>query len=434
MPKWLCLCVLLIASSEVLVIDNFETTRNWEPVAFDGTIKIILDRVHTKEGETSLRMDVEFSACTERDCYAGITCKAPDLTGYKFLRLWIKADEAENVMVGLVVTLFDGEQYFYVVPLDTSGWRLVTAPFSNFEHEKGLNPLAPENIERISLFVAAEEQTKVRVYFDALMALIDANDNQIPDVDEGSMAEEAHNAEEMGDVYVDEGSYERAEKYYEEAKLLYQQIGDDKKAQEMDLKVKSSKGWLKFEEAEQLYGEEKYAMAEDAYDEARKYFVAAGDLEMVDYIESRLEELREGTEEVVPSGEPSETPAQAEEGGVFGLLFVFFVVFLVGAGIYVWKFRGKEPEKVVPKSKEEIIPKEIEPKEEIKPKEIEPKPKEIEPKPKEKPVKESKEDETLTFSAESEHLICPVCGNNIDEDWVSCPYCGVKLQDDTQVY
>jgi len=35
----------------------------------------------------------------------------------------------------------------------------------------------------------------------------------------------------------------------------------------------------------------------------------------------------------------------------------------------------------------------------------------------------------------SEILICPVCKNEIQEDWFSCPYCGVKLkQDDTQIY
>lgn len=434
MLKWLlCFCVLLVASSsEILVIDDFETMRNWEPIAFEGTIKIILDRVNTKEGETSLRMDVEFTECTERQCYAGISREAPDLSEYTFLRLWIKADAVENVIFGIYLALSDGTDYFYAVPLDKSGWQLVTASFSEFGRDKDSPPLAPEKIERISLFLAADEPAKVRIYFDEFVALTDVNDNGIPDVDEALMVEEAQNAEEIGKKCFDEGNYEKAEKYYEEAKLLYQQVGDDKKAQEMDLKVKESRGWLKFEEAEELYQQKNYAMAEDAYEEARKYFVSAGDLEMVATIESRLEELSAETDTVpeTPAETLSETRVQEDKGGAFGLLFVFFVVCLVGAGVYVWKFKGEKPEKEVrkPIKNREIVKEklenEIKMEKPIKEKEIE----------KEPPKKESKEEETLTFPAEAEELICPVCGNEIDEDWVSCPYCGVKLQDDTQFY
>jgi len=34
----------------------------------------------------------------------------------------------------------------------------------------------------------------------------------------------------------------------------------------------------------------------------------------------------------------------------------------------------------------------------------------------------------------SKILICPLCKNKIQEDWVLCPYCGVKLKEDTQIY
>jgi len=31
-------------------------------------------------------------------------------------------------------------------------------------------------------------------------------------------------------------------------------------------------------------------------------------------------------------------------------------------------------------------------------------------------------------------LICPLCKNEIQEDWAACPHCGTKLKDDTRIY
>jgi len=35
---------------------------------------------------------------------------------------------------------------------------------------------------------------------------------------------------------------------------------------------------------------------------------------------------------------------------------------------------------------------------------------------------------------EPKRLTCPLCKNEIEEDWNSCPYCGLKLKDDTLIY
>jgi hypothetical protein len=408
---------LVVSSSHLLLIDDFETGRTWEPVSSQGcSIKIILDHGHTKQGETSLRMDMEFTEECTHQCYAGITRDAPDLTGYEFLRFWVKVNT--DIPCGIHVACSDNKESFYTVPVDTREWQLITVSFSQFESDNS-NSIDPGTIETISLFFIANTPVKARAYFDELVALTDSNKNGIPDIDEASMVETAQNADEMGDTYFDEGQYEKAIKYYEEAKSVYQKIGDDAKAQEMDTKIEKSRGWLKFEEAESLYEQNKYTMAENVYEEARKHFVSAGDLDMVDSIESRLEELHAANLETEEPETPPETFVEPDdENGASGLLLVVFVVFLVGIGVYVWKFKGKKLEQPPKTGAEKIKLKE-------KPKRIEPEVIEPEGKPEGKlePPAEKKEQST-----------CPMCGNTIDKEWVSCPYCGIKLKDDTLDY
>ncbi|MBU7045804.1 MAG: hypothetical protein HXS54_05155, partial [Theionarchaea archaeon] len=114
----------------------------------------------------------------------------------------------------------------------------------------------------------------------------------------------------------------KAEKYYEEAKTLYQRMGNGEKAQEMDSRARESRAQLNYELGEDFYEQGEYLKAMEAYNRARREFVLLGDVDMVDTIEDRLEELSE------------------RERGGGGLLFVLIVVVLVGIGVYLWKFRG----------------------------------------------------------------------------------------------
>ncbi len=355
------LCVFLLASpAELLVIDNFETEKLWEPMASAGcTINVFPDRVNVKEGQASLRLEVQFSeSCDEGKCYAGIGREAPDLTGYAFLRLWVKVNQPVKALFGLYVESADGKGYIYAGPLDKTGWILMNAPFSEFasegEQSKGVNP---GSIETLSLIVAADEPLAVTINVDGLVALTDTNGNGIPDADETTIVGAAENSEQMGDKYFEQEDYQKAAKYYGEAMSMYQQLGNLEKAQEMDSKVRESKAWAKYKEAEDLYQQKLYGRAAEAYEEARKLFVVVGNVEMVDTIENRLKELSELTGKTVPplSGTPYDRPQRAKKGGVGGLIFVLIVVCVVGAGVYVWKFRGQKPE---PEKKELLSPSE----------------------------------------------------------------------------
>lgn len=50
----------------------------------------------------------------------------------------------------------------------------------------------------------------------------------------------------------------------------------------------------------------------------------------------------------------------------------------------------------------------------------------------EKPAKKTQTEKTKP--AASRTVTCPVCRNEIQENWISCPYCGVNLDDETQIY
>lgn len=363
-----CLCVLLLAQSitvaqvpEVLLINNFEDDRTWESQAAEGcTLKVVVDRFNTKEGQASLGLEAEFEeGCEMKECYGGIFLNTPDLRGYAFLRLWMKAEPQKNALAALYLRLTGDRAAIHVMPLSRSGWHLVTVHFSEFQSEGEESfTVLPEEVETISLFVAADAPCTVIVNFDDLVALTDTNDNKIPDVDEADIVGSAKNAEEMANRYFDEGDYEKARKYYEEARSLYQQIGDQEKekVQEMDSKARESAAHHDVKMAEDFYSRGQYDEAMRAYEKARRGFVTLGDFDMVAQIEDKLQELSELTGKPVPpppSGQPpdrsSRTPRQRQGGS--GLLLVLFIVILVGVGIYFLKFRGKAPTETKPETK-----------------------------------------------------------------------------------
>jgi tetratricopeptide (TPR) repeat protein len=349
---------LLAQPPKVLVIDSFETEGGWEPLTAEGcTIRVVMDRLNTREGQASLRLEAEFTEiCENTRCFAGISHLAPDLSEYAFFRLWVRADSAVGAVFGIYVETTSGG-YFRPVLLEANKWDLVTVPFSDFEtdQEQGA-PLAPDDISSVSLFLAAETPITVRINVDEFVALRDANGNGIPDLDEGQKTEAAKSSEEFAQRYFSEGDYEKAVKYYNEAKSFYQQAGNTEKVEEMDLKVAESMAWLNFENGEQLYENEEYVKAMEAYDLARRNFVRLNDVDMVDTIEKKLDELSEITgRPVLPlSRSPEDQQADGsrqprQRGGAGALFFVLLVVLLVGVGVYVWKFRGgkEKPEEPV---------------------------------------------------------------------------------------
>ena len=351
---WLfCLCVFLLAQpEEVLVIDDFESEGGWQPHAPEGsTLRVIRDPLNAKVGQASLGMEAEFTApCGEDKCYAIISREAPDLSDYAYLRIWMRTGSPTEAYFGIALQTSDGKYYLHPVPLDKTGWNLITVAFSQFTSEEDPHGSpAPDDIEYISLVLGSKTPIKVRVNVDELLALADSNRNNIPDTDEGQVIDAARNSEEFADDYFESGDYGRAEKYYQEALSLYQRIGNQKKAQEMDLKARESRAWFDYNEAENLYVQKEYLRAMESYEKARREFVKLGNSDMADTIEDRLTELSKITGEPVPplpeKPDSSDIPQPRDRGGG-GLLFVFIVVALVGIGVYMWKFRGApQPEK-----------------------------------------------------------------------------------------
>ena len=47
-------------------------------------------------------------------------------------------------------------------------------------------------------------------------------------------------------------------------------------------------------------------------------------------------------------------------------------------------------------------------------------------------AEETEQKETKIRATEPE--ICPLCKNELQEDWVACPYCGTKIGGDTRIY
>jgi tetratricopeptide (TPR) repeat protein len=359
--------VLLLAQSvtvaqipQVLLIDNFETDKLWESQASEGcTVEVLVDRQNAIEGQASLTLKAELTGgCGERGCFAGINLDTPDLRGYEFLRFWMKAELQEKALVGILLGLTGGKSVFHAIPMNRSGWHLVTVHFSEFEAEGEPVTVLSEEVEIISLFVVANEPVTVIVNFDNFVALTDTNDNKIPDVDEAEKKEDAKNYEEMANRHFEDEEYEKARKYYEDARSLYQQAGDQEKAQKMDSKAKESMVYHDVKMAEDLYTKGQYDEAMRAYEKARRGFVSLGDFDMVAQIEDKLQELSELTGKPVPPVPPSgQPPGQSNraprqrQGGARGLLLVLFIVILVGVGIYFLKFRGKAPTETKPDTK-----------------------------------------------------------------------------------
>jgi len=362
---WLfCLCVLVVALQseipaqrpELLVIDNFETEGSWGLVCSpECTIQGFEDRLNTREGQASLRLEAEFAAsCEEEQCYAGISREAPDLAGYTFFRLWIKDDTPDEFVLGIHLNLTGDREAFHVLQ-HRSGWQLITISLLDFKGEGESLSFAPEELKSISLFMAASKAITVKINVDGFVALTDSNSNGIPDVDESDIKEAAKTSEEMADQYFEEEDYLKAEKYYQEARSLYEQLGNTAKSQEMDQEAKESRAWIDFRRAEDLYQNKQYDNAMQAYERARRGFVLADNKEMIDLIEDKLEELSSLTGHPVPplSGVPSEPtqPGDRERGGIGRLLFVLLIIVVVGVGVYLWKFReapaeGEKPEKL----------------------------------------------------------------------------------------
>ena len=173
---WLfCLCVFLLAQpEEILVIDDFESEGGWQPHAPAGsTLRVIRDSLNAKVGRASLGMEAEFTApCGEERCYAIISREAPDLSDYAYLKLWIRTGSPTEAYFGIALRTADEKDYLYLVPLDKTGWNLITVAFSQFtSREDPHGSPAPEDIKYISLVLGSDRPLKVRVNVDNLLAL-----------------------------------------------------------------------------------------------------------------------------------------------------------------------------------------------------------------------------------------------------------------------
>ncbi|MBU7023048.1 MAG: tetratricopeptide repeat protein, partial [Theionarchaea archaeon] len=263
---------------------------------------------------------------------------------------------ASDAVFVIHLVIAGGKEGSYVMPLDKTGWHLVTVAFTDFQSEKEENlSFSPGDIQAISLLLASKKAIKTVINIDELLVLVDSNENGIPDVDETDMLEAAKNSEQMADRYYQNGDYEKARKYYEETRNLYQQAGNTEKSQEMDRKSTECAALLEYEQAETFYAQKDYPRAMEAYERARRGFVLLGDLNKVGKIEDRLEELSSltGRPTSPPPSRTNKVPASGRprSGGAGGLFLVLLLVALIGGGIYVWKFRT--PSKPEPKKETE---------------------------------------------------------------------------------
>ncbi|MBU7033444.1 MAG: hypothetical protein HXS53_13005 [Theionarchaea archaeon] len=354
----LCLCVLTMAAPpDALIIDSFDTGGSWEAVASEGcTVKIFSDRTNLREGQASLRIQAEFSdICSETQCYVGITGSAPDLGSYSFIRIWAKVDSTQNIFAGIHLVLSGGGERFHLIPVTKTDWQLITVSFSEFKStDETTEPYDPGDIETISFFLLSDHACSVRANVDGLIALTDVNGNGLPDIDESTMGEAAQNAEQMANRYFDEGNFEKAKKYYEEAKSLYQRVKNQEKTGMMDEKTRECTAFLSLSEADLYYEQEEHLKAMQSYEKARREFILVGNLDMISYIETRLEELSEITgRPVSPPPQESTSQTRPERKGAGGLFLVIIIVAVVGLVVYFLKFRshpesaddeGREPD------------------------------------------------------------------------------------------
>jgi tetratricopeptide (TPR) repeat protein len=352
---------LAVSPPQVLLIDNFESLGNWESISSEGcTIRMFEDQYNAREGQKSLAIEAEFTdACQQEQCYAGVMQTAPDLSEYAFFRFWLRPSQVSDATFGIYIRAAGEQDYIHAVPLKRTGWHLVTVHFSDFKSEGQSEKLLPEDIASVAFFIMSNKAVKIRVNVDDFVALTDVNNNRIPDVDEAEKEEAAANSEEIADRYFGSGDYEKAAKYYDEAKSLYDQAGMTEKSREMEQKKLESVSLKDFEDAEELYAQEKYQEAQKAYERARKGFVMLGDPDMVDQIEERLEELSEITGRPVspppqsyPSTKQPRPDQSSNQGGGGKLLFVLILVLLVGVGVYFFKFREPSEPKPEPKPEE----------------------------------------------------------------------------------
>ena len=358
-----CLCVFLVAAQpEVLIIHPFDATGEWEAVASEKcSVTLYTDRATMREGQASLRIQAEFSdICSQEQCYVGITGKAPDLSSYSFIRLWVKIDSTRNIYAGIHFGLSNERERFYLVPVTKTDWQLLTIPFSDFTADGESVDYDPGDIRTISLFLISDHACSVKMNVDGLVALLDANTNGVPDIDETTVGDAASNAEQMGDRYFEEENFERAKKYYEEAKSLYQRIKNQEKVELMDEKTQKCVAFIDLSEGDMHFEQGQHLKAMQSYEKARKEFMLLGNLDMVDYIETQLEELSEITGKPV-SPVPQENPARSRTPakGAGGLFLVILIVAVVGLVAYVFKFRKpsstSDSEKTEGRSQQEYL-------------------------------------------------------------------------------
>jgi uncharacterized membrane protein len=358
---------MIASPPDLLIIDSFDERGEWEPVASDMcTITTYTDRTNMREGQASLRIQAEFSdICSEEQCYIGISGKAPDLGDYSFLRMWVKVDSTRNIFAGIHLSLVGEGERFYLTPVTRTDWQSLTIPFSDFTAEGESSDYDPADITTISIFLLSDHACSVKMNVDGLVALLDTNKNGIPDIDETTIGEAAQNAEQMGNRYFDEENFERAKKYYEEAKSLYQRIENRQKVELMDKKTKECQAFSNLSQGDLYYQEEQHLKAMQSYEKARRDFVLLGNLDIIDYIETRLEELSEITGKPVsppPQQSPSPSSPRSARKGAGGLFLVIIIVAVVGLVVYFVKFRTRPesgaPEEVVDEEQEFLSPSE----------------------------------------------------------------------------
>jgi len=231
-----------------------------------------------------------------------------------------------------------------------------------------------------------------------------------PTPEEYPELEKAVEHEEKAANFFSNREYQNAILEYQQARAIYDRLDNNKKVREIQTQIDLcnsyivaendlEKGIELFHEAEKIEGEgniedarEKYEEAREKFETAKNEFEKVGDQIQTTNCQNWFDECNNRIGSI-----DARIKAKAKMKAY--LTIGAIAVLVVGAGGVAVRHRKKKDQDVTIQKERVPEPQILE---------------DTQPKP--------------------QVLTCPLCKNEIQEDWALCPYCGVRLKEDTQIY
>lgn len=192
------------------------------------------------------------------------------------------------------------------------------------------------------------------------------------------------------------GEFPSAMSKLEEAQQLFESITSEKSTECMQL-IQQCRGEILLNEGVTSFDQHHYEEAKAIFEEARAVYAALQDNQKIEECKDWITSCEEQMTPPETPPEPSEFPTEV----IAAVILIVIAIVIIGSVFQLRKrMQKREPEK---REQKPAVQTETVTKEEL----------------------EGEVSKTVT---------CPVCKNEVQEDWVSCPYCGVRLKDDTQTY